>query len=591
MSEYKSKLDYISIKLEHIKGIFDSSEILIPRSQRNYEWNTDNCRKWIDDLFNVYEESEYKYYIGQIIVYKNININEIWDGQQRLTTLYLTLLIMSKITDNVMLKTKILNKLVVDELVLSNENLRFKNKYKYDLLPILRSLNLVDYQSLCKILNGKFISYCEYLEFKDNKFVCKKCKKHLKRFKEHVITCNNLTNIYTSKNKKNLLLRAYDSLYLSLLEIKNKINKNVVLFALGDIQFTVVQSSVLALTSSLFEWQNTRGLPVTVLNILKTKILGNFQAEDVEEYHKKWDYYYERFNRIDSSKSVEKIFTVAIQILLKNFIDYKLDIVMEKMNNTCYNDIFNILENLYMQFKKLYKLKYGKLLFKENPILVSIEVFEILGCYIHKFGMDNVDEIINIITKFHFRNACCYKSASIGQLEHMNPIRKLCQGVINDEIKDVDFKQHLISIFNKSYERNKIDKLEKLTIELLNKNFKNKFARQLLTFIEYNLNNDNIGITTDDNSLEHIIPQSSNHDNIYLLGNMTLLEFKNSENGHKGNASIQDVNYKFKVKKSYEGSNFRVTHQLINNYRDFTTDDIEKRTVELAGMIFNMTKL
>jgi hypothetical protein len=61
------------------------------------------------------------------------------------------------------------------------------------------------------------------------------------------------------------------------------------------------------------------------------------------------------------------------------------------------------------------------------------------------------------------------------------------------------------------------------------------------------------------------------------IGNLTLLEGKNSINGHKGNSSIGCKSYGNK-KKSYEESNSKVTRDIAEKYETFEEKNIIERS-------------
>lgn len=86
-------------KVLSVRELYEkSSPLIVPRWQRDYSWKPgDHFQKLIEDLSEFFERSETdpsRYYLlGQVIVVTNdVRQNEIVDGQQRLTTVYLMLL-------------------------------------------------------------------------------------------------------------------------------------------------------------------------------------------------------------------------------------------------------------------------------------------------------------------------------------------------------------------------------------------------------------------------------------------------------------------------------------------------------------------
>lgn len=82
-----------------VKELYEkSSPLVVPQWQRDFSWQTDDhVQKLIEDLWEFSEEATThpgRYYLlGQVILVPNLQLkNEIVDGQQRLTTIYLLLL-------------------------------------------------------------------------------------------------------------------------------------------------------------------------------------------------------------------------------------------------------------------------------------------------------------------------------------------------------------------------------------------------------------------------------------------------------------------------------------------------------------------
>ena len=91
-------------KYYSIKELFSSDEYVIPIYQRNYDWEETHIAQLIQDIVDYIvkskshnSESKPRYYIGSLIAYERklegSVIYEIIDGQQRLTTLTLLLIV------------------------------------------------------------------------------------------------------------------------------------------------------------------------------------------------------------------------------------------------------------------------------------------------------------------------------------------------------------------------------------------------------------------------------------------------------------------------------------------------------------------
>ena len=124
-------------------------------------------------------------------------------------------------------------------------------------------------------------------------------------------------------------------------------------------------------------------------------------------------------------------------------------------------------------------------------------------------------------------------------------------------------------------------------------NFKSTNATYLLLFLETCINTD-IHIVPLTYTLEHIYCQKNKAklsdlslmDNI---GNLTLIEGKNSDNGHKGNSSLGSKSYDKKI-KSYKDSSSIITRKIAENYETFTEETIIERNKEIVLLLNEYTQ-
>ena len=119
-------------------------------------------------------------------------------------------------------------------------------------------------------------------------------------------------------------------------------------------------------------------------------------------------------------------------------------------------------------------------------------------------------------------------------------------------------------------------------------NFKSTKATHLLLFLETCLTTD-LNTVSLEYTLEHIycqknIKQLSNQSLMDNIGNLTLIEGKNSDNGHKGNSSLGAKPF-IKKKASYAGSSSTITRDIPKKYEEFTGDSIIKRNEELVNLL------
>lgn len=93
MIETSAQIPELTILEDDGSNIFTKQERYeIPLYQRPYAWREEHINQLIEDINDIPDEGDQKYYLGSLIVYpKDRAIYEVIDGQQRLTTLYLLL--------------------------------------------------------------------------------------------------------------------------------------------------------------------------------------------------------------------------------------------------------------------------------------------------------------------------------------------------------------------------------------------------------------------------------------------------------------------------------------------------------------------
>lgn len=96
----ENKIESINIYSDN-DNLFDVDlPYVIPLYQRPYAWEDDQIRDLIEDVNDVnFQNEDFRYCLGSLIVAKNSDCYEVIDGQQRLTTLYLLLNILGVNTE------------------------------------------------------------------------------------------------------------------------------------------------------------------------------------------------------------------------------------------------------------------------------------------------------------------------------------------------------------------------------------------------------------------------------------------------------------------------------------------------------------
>ena len=624
---------------------------IIPMNQRNYDWDSEpQIIKFLNDIFDIFETTPYFEKMGTIIYYETSEGKEVWDGQQRMITIILILISISKICNKLSITEKNANiksfsdsimyglKEDTDSMVEETKNIKkFRNKFKdYNNIPKLYCVNPYDNEALCKIYNdyeplifyeNNDISKEEYsdeddvddydndeesnesdigdYDYKNKSYICKECDKKINikhkkdrgeiDFIRHLKSCHNYDDSKI-KNKDTKIYKAYEFICKILFNKKLDIIKLKCFyqFIMNYIDINVYECTDLAYVSKIFEWENNRGKPVNSLDIIKNSLLSNISDDKKIEVFTKWGKLKTECNNIYSDYG-QKIFNCAIQIYNKK-INRTFDqeelfkkILQHNDKELTYIEIekfFLIVETLFKIIDEIKLNRFGRLLFHTKKCCIAWEGFSYFILPLFYFlGKINID-IIKLVSKWFFRNINS-KSRTFNNLCYSNQFIEIINSFIKDN-KDKYFEKFVKLLHDQK------DEIIKTKENYISSN-KNKYwkctsrtyAKMLLYFYETVTSNDDY-FPNLDHDLEHIIPESKkdkeetnlkNPNSVYKLGNLTIFESKNSENGHKGNRSIKDGIFVFK-KDQYDNSTNKITKKLYN-YNIFTEKEIDDRTTTL----------
>ncbi len=235
-----------------------SSPLLVPSWQRDYSWQPDeHVQKLIDDLWEYIEGAEVNpgryYLLGQVILVPNSDQqNEIVDGQQRLTTVYLLLLCL-------------LNTFKIDGRVALNVQ---KNSVIYSMLIN----SVVDDEDNIRLL----------LPYQDGSRILKHLYGHGANNRD--VLGSDLTN-----SQKNLL-DVYDHI-TSWVEGQLVDEESLTLYTRRVLQlvyFTRLIINDIPQAMDYFEKMNRRGLPLAASDLLKNYLFSQTEADDFESISHSW---------------------------------------------------------------------------------------------------------------------------------------------------------------------------------------------------------------------------------------------------------------------------------------------------------------
>ena len=593
--------------------------LTIPMNQREYSWEQKQIIKFLDDIFKIYEEGKYYLKLGSIINLKHDNVNNIFDGQQRILTTILILIVIGSLVPK--LKVKITELLAVDTEIdtLTKQQEKFKEQFNVTIIPTIYCINPYDMEALIKIYNNNIKSHLEFVsnikdfalvddnENKDEeddeeeveedkkeeeKYICKFCNTKImskQKFIEHLTKKHN--DIYTKPDSNTKLYSAYIFIYNYF--IKKNYNEQRIIelykFILNDIDIQYYDCTDPEYVSRIFDWENNRGKSVETLDIIKNPILVKIEDCKKVEVYEKWEKLKHKANGIYKNNYGQKIFDIAIQLYNKE-INRKINneelykpIINSKDKDSCYKEVnkfFKIVEKLFEIMDKISNDKYGRLINNTHRFRLNWEAY--MWCLLPIFYIVNNinNDLIKLLTTWYCRNLQ-FKTRTFNNLCYSNEFIRITNEVIKNS--KYDYYKEINACLVKNKDRKITDESYIEELQIMNLGTTN--ATYLLLFLETCINTD-IHKVSLEHTLEHIHCQK---DKIKLLdqsligriGNLTLLEGKNSANGHKGNNSLGSKAYTQK-KLSYEKSSYMISRNIVKEYKTFEEKEIILRSQSLS---------
>ena len=578
----------------------------IPMNQREYSWEESEITEFLDDIFKIFDENIYVLKMGSLISLNYNNENEIYDGQQRTLTIILILKVISCLCEK--LKVKINQLLTIDTDLdnLTDEQMNIKKTHNFNIIPKIYCINPYDMEGLVNIFNdtiSPFVCHLYNVDSFDDSFdeddtyICKHCKSEISRKSDFIKHLKNAHH-YSSPDTSTKLYSSFIIIYNYFVLKKYNEQKLIDLykFITNDIDVQYYDCNDPEYVSKIFDWENNRGKAVESLDIIKNPILVKISNEKKVEIYNKWEELKHEKNSIYKKDFGQKIFDIAIQIY-NNQINRKINnqklykpIIDSENTYKEINKFFDIVEKLFEIMNKISEDKYGRLVNNTSRICFSWEAY--MWCLLPIFYItDNIDtKLIKLFVVWYFRNIGL-KNRNFNNLCYSNEFIKIVNQVFRD--KEYNYYDDIKKCLGKYKECNIND--ENYQVIMKNMTFKSTNATYLLLFLETCINTDiqTVPLGVGGYTLEHIFSQKnkaelSNQALMDNIGNLTLLEGKNSQNDHKGNSSIGSKTYDKKI-ESYKGSGSKITRNIVEKYNTFTETTITARSKEMIELLNKYT--
>lgn len=548
-------------------------QFVIPVYQRNYTWNAEKeIKQFLSDLKKVLSR-EYRNHFMGIIIYLDNPIDfktrelSVIDGQQRLTTIFLTIYAIKEIFEK---QGSDDDAKQLEDIYLTNSI--SSSKIKYKLKPLVS-----DDEVYQKIVDNK-ISEIE--------------NTGSNVYKNYVYIRSKLEDLVNNGVKLESVIDALDELYVVCVPIADEDN-----------------------AQKIFESINATGVKLTAADLIRNYLLMNLQSDIQEEYYK--DYWKKIEDYVSSdSKILEMFFRMYLAVkkyelvpktnVYRNFVEW---VEEEKTDNkklledlVKYAKIYN-----FIQIKSLDDIKKEISATKEKkaprlldaltdfrkiksdlPLCLFMEVANIREQ--GKIGYETLGEIIYSVNAYLLRRGIC-------DMDSQN-ISKLFPTILKNiiELCDDDFKD-IVDVLNQEMVGNNINTSgsympndQQMRDYLFNASvYKRPALRIILDRLE--LIDNTAPVDLSDLSIEHLMPQTFTKKwledlktdeetylyNLHRLGNLTLAT-------KPDNSLMQNHSWEYKKQIIEKTLHIKMNND-IKDIEQWNLQCIEDRTGEMIGNI------
>ncbi len=561
--------EYLDANKETIGNIFSVNRFyIIPPFQRRFVWQRENFQKLIEDLWEAFQSGRNYYFLGSIVLSKTQGAGEAYqiiDGQQRLTTL--SLLFVSFIY------------------FIKNKGFEVSNDYLENLRrKIYSPANEVD-------------GIPEDFRIK---YEIPEAREESEEYKNILRASNiNLENI----NYKNF--REALEVFVNFLEENIKdfnTLRDCILFLNTKTLIVEIISQEIETAINIFNVINSRGLPLSNSDLIKSYIYGKIHEEDVKiEFIKKWEELESNFSKerygqsefdallgfirayYEPQKPKESLYKEIERIVNRG------DITPENFKDVLVN-LADLYESLIKDLDKIDELEIDgdKKNYLKNLIIILREFYPsnewIAGVlwFYKKYKGDKFFEFMTALERRLYLDWLSGKTPTERLIPIYDVLKKLKEGknaqdIIENLIRNIPPKER-VEIF--------------LNDENIYSRFQGKLAKYTLLRIEYHNQSRNILNNTENITIEHIFPQRPNdawkrkfgddwEKYVNKLGNLTLVE-------RRLNSKMSNKPFEEKKKILRKRGREFFLNEEIQKYNDWTKQELENRHKDLTNRVLNI---
>jgi hypothetical protein len=539
----------------------------VPSYQRHYVWEKDNITDLLDDVLYAAENTPNdEYFLGSYVIQSTKSGNDLLDGQQRLTTLFVLFAVLRDIdSENKEIKD------VCQQFVYQKANKLKKVPERVRLLYQIRD-NASNFINDSLIKENSIIEEYDKIEEYATSKTANPTIKHL---------CNAV-----------IVIKEY-------FKENPSIDIEVFLqYLINNVVLIYVSADSLHDAFRFFSILNDRGIKLNNSDIIKSQNLQVCSEIEVTRYAKSWESMQEVLGD-DFDRFLSYVRTILVKEKAKSsLLDEFEKFVFETGKIKQGPAFFQYIEKAYTAYTDLFE-DTSKLISEnielKNLILVlqysmqATDWVAVLISYYMKFGDKN-------IYKFTKKLAC---KVIADWVNGESPTRRI-EGV-NKIIQTIETHSDVNSLENSEAFNFDINLfLQSLQSDIYGR----AFAKPLLLLLDfiYNDNNTNKWSGFTQISVEHILPQNPEEKSkwcidfseeerlqwTHKLGNLCLI-------GRKKNTSLGILDYEDKKERYFKDkiANFPNTLHIYNKYKTWKLDDVidnQKTSIEVIKKFFAMLK-
>ncbi len=531
----KSKNHEIGYGKQNIGEVFDEW-YTIPSYQRNYVWESDQVEDFLHDMEENYEEhGDDEYFLGSFIKQNKVSNNDLLDGQQRITTLFLFFAFMrdyERTPDN--LRGSLQNMIYQEENPLKKIASRVRLSYQ------IRG-------TVKEFIKDKIIPVGSVNDNWDE--IVKKAEDYRANISERHI-CNSLV----------CMKRYFDERqYIDLTKY--------IQFVINNVVMIFISADTLEDAFRLFSIMNDRGLKLSNADILKSSNLEHLaDKNDVDDFAKKWE-----DMQADLGNDIDRFLLYVRNMILKSRV--KTNLLDEYENNIFKTSLLKRGDDFFKYVFKTYEI-YDKIinLTDNDDIAFGNFIRVLLG------SMQNTEWIPSVLLyyqKFQDKGLLAYTKRVVCK----NIADSICGespssriDALNKIMVEVDNATSPTALL--TADCFKFDSVKFLTNIQMDV-YGHFYTKPLLMLLEYEEQDNSLVNSFNQISIEHILPQTpaptskwvadftdaQRTEMTHKVGNLCLI-------GRRKNTSLGNLDYLDKRKRYFEKNinSFARTLQIYNTY-------------------------